>query len=224
MAEDRKREAKKRTNLTCERETSVFEQIANRIDSHAAAITALATIVLALLTYFYMREARGQRRAAQRSITLMEKSIDFETSPKPYIKDIETIWQVSKSKENTLEGKTSIKLANCGRIEATNIKLHKVLSKGTLKDDTTISAMEYLYPGQEPILTIGGLEISCSPEVILALKEGKGLTIPKERQEPISLTIDLTFDDDNGNVHPVPYKFEYNYRLHKWVPAGFGMD
>jgi len=203
---------------------SIFEQIVKRIDNHAVTITALATTVLAVLTYFYMREAKGQRLAAQRSIALIEKSIDFETSPKPYIKDIETIWQVSKSKENTLEGKTSIKLANCGRTEATNIKLDKVLSKGTLKDDTTISAVEYLYPGQEPIFTTGGLEISCSPEGILAIKEGKGVTIPKEKQEPVSLKIDLTFDDDNGNVHTVPYKFEYNYRLHKWVPAGFGTD
>lgn len=203
---------------------SIFEQIVKRIDNHAVTITALATTVLAVLTYFYMREAKGQRLAAQRSIALIEKSIDFETSPKPYIKDIETIWQVSKSKENTLEGKTSIKLANCGRTEATNIKLHKVLSKGTLKDDATITALEYLYPGQEWIITIGGLEISCSPEGILAFKEGKGPTTPKEKQEPVSLKIDLSFEDENGNVQTVPNKFEYNYRLNKWVPAGFGTN
>jgi len=81
-----------------------------------------------------------------------------------------------------------------------------------------------VFSGQEPIFTTGGLEISSSPEEILAFKEGKGLVVPKEKQEPISLNIDLTFDDDRGNVHTVPYQFEYNYRLHKWVPRGFGMD
>ncbi len=207
-----------------------------KILTFATVVLAAANVVLVCLTYRYLKETEAQRlvaqrsieltektvEAAHRSIELTEKSFEFETSPKPYIKDVETKWRLSE--ENTLLGFTSIKLANCGRREATNIRLHTIVKKGSLTDEQTRKLVEYLYPGQEPLYAMLTLKIECTPEVIAAIKEGKALKIPKDKQEPISLKIELMYDEPTGRPRMFPYDLEYNYALSKWVPAGFGTE
>lgn len=206
--------------------------------SCSAKILTVATVVLAAanvglvaanvglvyLTNCYLNETKAQREVAQRSIKLTEKLVEFETSPKPYIKDVETKWLLSESGGNTVHSITAIKLANCGRCEAKNIRLHTILTKGSLTDDKTIKLIEYIYPGQQPLYAMRTLKIECTPEVIAAIKEGKALKIPKDKQEPISLKIELMYDEPTGRPRMFPYDLEYNYALSKWVPAGFGTE
>jgi len=221
---------KKRLKFILKRMKSIFEKIVKWIDNHAVVITALATIVLAFLTYLYMKETKKQRLVAQQSINLTEKLIEFETSPKPYIKNVEMSWKESESIENMLEGFIYITLANCGRSEAVNIKFHRVLTLGLKKKELPLFVCEYLYPGQEPILLMSPIQIRCNPEEITVFKEIKKhgtdirFQIPKDKQDPITLEMKLMYDDNEGNTHTVPYHFEYNYTINKWVPWGFGPE
>lgn len=190
----------------------------------ATGVLAVANVMLVCLTRCYLKETKAQREAAQRSIELTHKAFQFESSAKPYIKDVDTEWRLSEAKENTVVGTTAIKLANCGRSEARNVRLHIILTRGSLTDEKSRKLVEYIYPGQEPLYGMPTLKIDCTPEVILAIKEGKPLQIPKEKQEPINLRIELIYDEPTGGARTVPYELEYNYRLHKWVPAGFGAE
>jgi hypothetical protein len=188
----------------------------------ATGFLAVANVVLVSLTYYYLKETRAQRVAAQQSTKLTEQFFKFETSPKPYIKDVETQWRLSESRPDTVLGTTSIKLANCGRTEGTNVRLHTILTKGSLTKEETIKLLEYIYPGQIPLYTMSTLKIEVTQEAILALKEGNTLKIPMEKQEPIKLRIELMYDEPKGGSRSVPYDFQYNYALNRWVPAGFG--
>lgn len=213
-----------------------MERHATEVNAVSAVIIAVATIVLAFLTSRYLKETKSQRLAAQRSIELTEKAFEFESSAQPYIKDIQIEWEPDSAKMQ-LKGRTHIKLANCGRSAARNIKLNRLLEKLKKSEDEeseqqnrVLGLLEYLYPGQEPSVSMTPIYIDCSPERMDELEKLKesgskiGPKIPNDKQDRLTLEIELLYDDSEGNPHTVPYRFEYNYRLNKWVPAGFGFE
>ena len=181
------------------------------------------------LTYLYLKETKNQRSIAQRSIQLTQKAFEFESRAQPYIKNVQTQWEPDTIKQR-LKGRTHITLANCGRSAARNIKFERVLIKGTDRLEQTINLTEYLYPGQEPKLSMSPIHVSCTSEQMLAFKERKkrGAKIwpppPKDNQDPLRMDLELVYNDTKGEPVNVPYHFEFNYGQNEWVPAGFGFE
>jgi hypothetical protein len=96
--------------------------------------------------------------------------------------------------------------------------------------DLTLGVLEYLYPGQQPTISMTPIHKGCDPKEMAAFEELRkrgakiGPQIPQDRQDRLTLEINLLYDDTRGDPQTVPYHFEYNYRLNRWVPAGFGPE
>jgi len=180
-----------------------------------AVITTLATVVLALLTYSYLKETKKQR-------LLTERAVLAQTSPKVFIKNIESTVRPDYE-TSELVVKSTIIFTNCGIIEAKNIDWSYTIQQ----DEKELVKKEKqrapsIYPEQNRGIAITDFRIKRNKEDMEIIKKAqdlnKTLTISPNVLKPIILDIEYVYEDPDGKKMPY-VREQYKYLLdgNRWV-------
>jgi len=181
--------------------------------NHSLVLTS-ATIVLVIITLFYLVETRRQR-------LLLERTVAVDTHPKVFIKTVETEAKPD-FKNSRIIIHTKLVLNNCGKTEALNIRWSYVVSEGSQeKKKGTFGPFQYLYPGQTATAGIENLRFTISQDEMEIVKKAVELNRPIKvsgnLQKPVLLDIELVYENVDGQVVKVPYKYRYLFPMNAWV-------
>lgn len=124
------------------------------------AWTALATIVIALLTYAYVRYARKQWKAMNDQVTAMQAQLKEMQKQTMISRD-----ELVGTKAAVLDvgiglsdaGQLNVGLSNDGHVTATDIHFHLNASKNSVQDGTRIGSPLIFEPDVKPIQASRGL-------------------------------------------------------------------
>ena len=145
----------------------------SRLNQFSTLIVAIATVALAVITFFYLRETRLHRVSTQEAISI-------DTSPKVFISAMKPHFTPNLEK-NSIDLRTPITIKNSGKTEAKNLNLSYTVKRGQQELKGTPNPWQYLFPGQECVCNTKFLEISIKPEDVPRAKEAieskKNLTI-----------------------------------------------
>lgn len=179
--------------------------------NNSAFVLFIATFVLAVITYFYLRETTRIRKTSEKSFTI-------ETSPKVFLENIEFIPKLNNSTKE-IEVTAVLRIKNTGKTEADKFKAKYVFSMGELRKEKEIEA-PYLYPSQGVQYQTKVLGLSLNEENFSVAKqaqeEKKALIVPENIAPPIFLNLDLTYIDQEGEEHNIPYKAKYTLYNNSW--------
>jgi len=173
--------------------------------------TLIVTLVLAVITLFYLIETRLIRKVA-------EKSFSFENSPIIFLEDIDFIQSLNDSKKE-IEVTAVFKIKNAGKIQANDLKATYTFSAGTLKKEGKIEA-PYLFPDQRVQYTTKILGWSLNEKNFAMAKEAQKkkitLVIPPEVTPPIFLDLNLRYIDQDKEEQNIPYRIKYTFHNNIW--------
>lgn len=197
------------------RMVSILNKISNWLENNSAMVTTIATVVLALLTFFYLRETRKQR-------VLTEKVVWVQTAPKVFIKNIES--RVNPDYDtNELVVHSIIIFTNCGKTEAKNLFWSYTIKQGEqelVKEDKRQAP--YVYPEQNYGTAMPDFRIKRSEEDMEIIRKAqslkKSITISPSVLRPIILNIEFGYEDSDGK-RIQSHQEQYKYLLHmgQWV-------
>lgn len=181
--------------------------------NHSLVLT-FATIALVFITFLYLVETRKQRR-------LLERTVAVDTQPKVFIKTLVT--EAKPDFENSrIIIHTKLVLSNCGKTEARSIHWSYVVSQGNqVKKEGTFGPFQYLYPGQIATASIENLRFTLPKDEMEIVKEAvelkKPIVVSGNLQKPVLLDIELVYENLDGQLVTVPYKFRYLFPMNAWV-------
>ncbi|MFC1604229.1 hypothetical protein ACFL5F_04295 [Planctomycetota bacterium] len=181
--------------------------------NHSLILT-FATIALVFITLFYLIETRRQR-------LLLEKTVAVDTQPKVFIKTVETEAKPD-FKNSRIIIHTKFVLSNCGKTEARNIRWSYVVSQGSqVKKEETFGPFQYLYPGQTATAGIENLRFTLPQDEMEIVKKAvelnKPIVVSGNLQKPVLLDIELVYENVDGQLVTVPYKYRYLFPMNAWV-------
>jgi hypothetical protein len=179
--------------------------------NNSAFFLFIATFALAVITYFYLRETTRIRKTSEKFFTI-------ETSPKVFLENIEFIPKLNDSTRG-IEVTAVLRIKNTGKTEADKFKAKYVFSMGDLRMEKEIEA-PYLYPSQGVQYQTKVLSLSLNEENFSVAKraqeEKKALIVSENIAPPIFLNLDLTYIDQEGEEHNIPYKAKYTLHNNSW--------
>lgn len=178
---------------------------------NSALVLFIATLALAVITYFYLRETRLIRKTS-------EKSFLIETSPKVFLADIKFERQLNPSKMQ-IEVIAFFDIKNAGKTEAKNFIAMYIFSSGRARIEGKIEA-PYLFPNQGVQYQTKMFVMSLSKKnFATALKSTTmktPLIIPEKITPPIFLDLNLRYVDQEEIEQNIPYKIKYAFHNNKW--------
>lgn len=199
-----------------------FAHLWDWADKHSASIVAIATVALAIITLLYLRETKKLRLQTQ-------KAISVDISPMVFIDNVKTVF-IMNNKKSCIDVRTSFAIKNSGKTEARNIQFSYVL---TYKNGKEVRASaipaQYLFPGQQCVCNTELITLFVKPEEFIRLKEKlqskstiiiKEITFLKEVREELEgleLSIELKYEDGDGEKVKWPHFFQYSIPKNSWV-------
>ena len=181
--------------------------------NHSLVLT-FATVAIVIITFFYLLETKRQR-------LLLEKTVIVDTQPKVFIKTVETV--AKPDFENSqIVIHTKLVLNNCGKTEARNIRWsYEISQKNQVLKRGTFGPFQHLYPGQTATASIENLRFTFPPEEMQIVKKAvelsKPIRVAGNLQKPVLLDIKLAYEDADGQLVTVPYKYRYLFPMNAWV-------
>ena len=181
----------------------------------AESITvAIATVALAIITFFYLRETSRLRKISEKALTL-------DVEPKIFVENISSIIKPDYDKR-VLNVQALIKIKNGGKSEAIEFEAPYTLSWGKHRIDDKIGPVPYLFPTQGIAYEtrIMSVEISETDMAIVkeAIETKKTVIVSKEMPVPIiNFNISLKYKDRDGNLHEIPYSWKYIFHKNEWL-------
>lgn len=183
------------------------------ISEYSSLLLFIATLILAVITYFYLRETKLIRKVAERSFTI-------ETSPKVFLENIMSIPRLDYDKKE-IEVKALIQIKNVGKTEAKDFVAEYTLSSGKMNIEDKIGPIPYLFPSQGVHYETKMLGVTLNEKNLAVAKEAmdtkKALVVPKDFGEPIFLDLNLRYLDHEGKEQNLPYKCKYIFHTNSWV-------
>lgn len=193
----------------------LLSKISSWLENNSAMVTTIATVVLALLTFLYLRETWKQR-------VLTERAVWVQTSPKVFIKKIES--RVNPDYDtNELVVHSTIIFTNCGKTEAKNVVWFYTIKQDEqelVKRDKRRAP--HIYPEQNCGTDITDFRIKLKPEQMKIVKKAqelnKSITISPSVLKPIFLDIEFGYEEPDGKKMP-NHQEQYKYLLdrNQWV-------
>lgn len=173
----------------------------------ATAVTACATIVLALATWFYLQETQKHRLLAQKVVSL-------DTSPMVYAKLGELKGKLD-NKNRKFNVRTYITIKNGGKVRVQNVRLDYELQHDNKSVKGTRGPLQYLFPGEDSSHATALVSIPFSPEEYSRLREAVEQSKPypiklKDKFERLRLNIDISYEDIAGKKIPLSYSCRYS--------------
>lgn len=192
------------------------------LDQHTALVLTAATVALAIITYFYLREIKRQR-------LLMQKVVLIDTSPKVFFDGIKSIRSVDES-NNIIKFGIDLAVKNCGKTEALNIKFPFVVNSREKKiSEGTKGPFQYIFPGQ--IIHYGiffvNTELKLNKEEISILKKAIKADKPihfGEKSPPLQIDIKIVYKDIEGKKITTPYSLKYSWHKNMWFFSDMPID
>jgi len=173
----------------------------------------IATIALAVITFFYLIETRSIRRIA-------DKSFQIETSPKVFLARIDSKPALNTAKKE-IEVKAVFKIMNVGKTEAKSFIGTYTLAHKNVKVEGQIGPLPYLFPTQVVHYDTKMLGVMLNEKNFSVAKEAmdqkKPLIVPKDFAPPISLDLNLRYFDQEGKEQNLPYRLKYLFHSNAWV-------
>ncbi len=197
-----------------------MKEVLEFLNKNHSLIITIATVILVIITFLYLIETRKQR-------LLMSKAVSIDTSPKVFIKNIES--KVKPNYEtNSIEITTYIKLKNCGKTEAKNVRLPYSIKYGDKKLESIKGPFEYLFPDQISSYSTKFFSIPLDKKnmgiVKQAIESNKPINVPKEYALPVYLDIKIIYNDLEGNEIETPYSLTYLFYKNMWAPKDMNIQ
>lgn len=187
----------------------------NCLKENSVIVTTIATVFLAAFTFSYLRETKKQR-------LLTQKIVLVQTSPKVFIKNIESTVHPDYD-TNELVVHSTIIFTNCGITEAKNIDWSYTIKQDEqelVKKDKRRAP--HIYPEQNRATAITVFRIKRNPEEMKIIKKAqelnKPITISPSVLKPVILDIEFGYEDPDGKKIP-NHQEQYKYLLdrNEWV-------
>jgi len=182
------------------------------ISEYSSLLLFIATLILAVITYFYLRETKLIREVAERTFRI-------ETSPKVFLGNITCVTKLNVPKKE-IEVTAVFQIKNVGKTEARNFQAVYTLSSGKMKKEDKIGPIPYLFPSQGVRYSTKMLSVRLNDKNFAIAKEAmdtkKPLVVPKDFGQPIFLDLNLRYLDHEGKEQNLPYKCEYVFP-NSWV-------
>ncbi len=183
------------------------------LSESSSLVLAIATLVLVIITFFYLRETRLIRKVA-------DKSFRVETSPKVFLESILCTPHLNYA-EKKIEVRATLKIKNVGKTEAKNFVAVYTLSSGRMKMEDKIGPIPYLFPSQGVVYQTKMLDVALNDQQLAVAKEAmdtkKALIVPENFAPPIFLGLSLRYLDHEGKEQNLPYKCKYIFHTNSWV-------
>jgi hypothetical protein len=172
-------------------------------------MVALATVALAMLTYFYLKEVKEQRSLTERSLeevtkqrSLTEKAISLEHAPKVYLQDIESRVTPDYAR-NELVVHSTLVFFNCGRTEAANLSFSYVFTQdGKELKRSALNEYDRVYPGQSLRFDLENSRIPVNKESMNHIEQAQQtrdiLNVPWGYMSPVTFEMSYSYDDREG--------------------------
>ena len=186
-------------------------------DNHAF-ILAVATLLLVLVTYHYLRETKKIRKIA-------EKSFELDSGPKVFLAEITPVPRLDNTKKS-IYVTLVLKVKNVGRTEAKEINMDYIFSyeKDNNKKITvegSIDSIQYIFPTQEVAKETKMLSLVLDDKnfsIVKAAKEQNKPVIPRKGLvPPIYFKLTLSYLNQNNERISCPYKYKYIFHENKLV-------
>lgn len=182
------------------------------LEKHQSLITALCTVVLAMITWRYMLETKKMRKIAADSFQAETAPIVFLEFPAPIRKlDLQT-------RQFMIIPKGIVK--NAGKSTATNLDIEYCLRKGSTRLSKKLLTAPYIYPTQQFILSPEAIAATLSDAVFADMKK-----IYDEKSEPVLrkdfaeqwfFDATLKYVDPKKNEQIRLYTFVYHWDQNSW--------
>ena len=179
----------------------------------ASIVTSIATLVLAIITIFYLGETKKIREIA-------DKAFQVDVSPKVFISNIVTR-QLLNTQEKRLQIAAICEITNVGKTEAKNMEIsYTILVGEKFQVPGTIEKAPYIFPTQTISFTTHSVGIKLNEgQVELAknqLEKDKKITFPQNFDEKINLKIKINYFDHNNKEQSVSYLCDYRWDSTDW--------
>jgi len=176
-------------------------------------VVSMATLALAIITFFYLRETSKIRR-------ISEKALQLDLEPKIFIENISSEVKPDYNK-NSLEVSAIIKIKNAGKIEGIQFQAPYTLSSGNIKIEGVIGPVPYLFTTQGITYQTKFMSIDISKENMEIVKQSlqvkKPLIVPENFVPPVSLDISLNYLDKQNKEYKIPYSWTYLFHKNEWI-------
>ncbi len=171
----------------------------------------IVTLVLAIITFFYLQETRKIRKVA-------EESLAIENSPQVFLENIEFEPHLNKSNRN-IEIIAIFKIKNAGKTKATEFEASYTFSVGNL-NQTDNTEMPFLFPTQGIQFRTKMINVSLNEadfDIVSEAAEKKLiLQVSKELVPLVHLDLNLKYIDHLGVEKNIPYKISYTFHSNSW--------
>ncbi len=191
---------------------TVFLFVVGWLDTNDGAVTAVATLVIAALTFFYVLYARAQWHVMDRQLTEMRSS-GKQTDQLIYLyqKQVEQLHMQLESfrkvegayigtgqpQGGIASNEVAIALENYGRIPSPRVWIYPHIYRFTSKDHQIIYTKDYTYGGDQTEVPPGTGRYGV--RLPLELKEGEAERL-QTGSEIMWLAVSFKYDDGFGNV------------------------
>ena len=187
----------------------------NWISNNSSFILAITTVVLAIITFFYLRETKLIR-------LVTEKSFKMEISPQVFVKNITSTTHLD-SDRSRINVTPFIEVKNSGKTAAKNMNIPYKITVGSVQMTDTLGIISFLYPDQIIRIQMKGFHIGLKKSdleiVKRAVKEKLKLQVPDNFVADTPMNLEISYDDNDGNRETIPYVFKYVFRNNSWVIA-----
>jgi len=194
------------------------------LEQHTTFVLMVATVALAIITYWYLTETKEQR-------LLTEKSVLIDIAPKVFFEGIKGIRQIDEQSDIFKIG-VELAVKNCGKTEAINVKFPFVVSSGEKKiSEGTKGPFQYIFPSQvirygvsfvntdlTDTLTEAQIELAKK-----AIKSQKPVHFG-EKSPPIQIDITIEYEDIEGKKISTPYSLKYSWHKNMWFFSEMPID
>jgi len=181
--------------------------------NNSSFVLALATIVLAIITFCYLLETRSLRKVAEQSFLI-------NTSPKVFLKTISSTLQLNE-RMKVIVVTSVLKIVNTGKTEAKDLKGDYTISIGNAEIKEKFVPVEYLFPDQSATIKTKKFNIRLNEEQFGIAKKaeelGKLSSGSLKSANPIYFRLNLSYLNQIGERISYTFKYKYLFQSNQWV-------
>jgi len=181
------------------------------ISDYSTVILCFITIVLAVITFFYLLETKKMRKLAY-------KTFRVDLSPMVFVDDIKTMAK-SNVEKKTLDLETRFYIKNYGKTAAENVRISIEFTSGDSKIVKELESTPYIFP-TKTVSFWSNVSLNLTAEGISKIEAAiAAKKIIKMSPDSIPLThmkIDIKYLDHEKNEKSVQGLFRYNGDKDTW--------
>ena len=192
---------------------NIFQRFLESLKNYSTLVVALATVILAIITYFYLVETRSLRKIA-------EQSFIHDTSPKVFINGIISTRKLNVARRR-IEVTSVFKITNIGKTEAKDLTGHWTISSGKSQFEDNFGPIQYFFPGQETNYKTKMLTVGLNKKQFEAAKKAIESKLKYSDKLPTKIYFKIKLSYLNQIGKQISYTFNYEYLFHnnEWVYA-----